>query len=93
MPRTTSRATISSLKATHTAHRMANEIFNPRIPLPPPTQAEPSSPFNRPSSDGVRPTAKRRRRHASFSLKGMGLAELVQVGVIVFVALLVLLLI
>jgi len=38
MPREPSRATISSLKATKTAHRMANEILNPSLELPQPVQ-------------------------------------------------------
>ena len=34
MTRSISRATISSLKATKTAHQLANEILNPHIPQP-----------------------------------------------------------
>ncbi|CAN5383170.1 hypothetical protein BH10PLA1_BH10PLA1_08960 [soil metagenome] len=34
MPREVSRATISSLKATHQAHRIASEILHPHIPTP-----------------------------------------------------------
>ncbi len=40
MTRQISQATISSLKATHTAHRMATEILNPHIGVPSPKPRE-----------------------------------------------------
>lgn len=52
-----SRATISSLKATHTAHRMATEILNPHVPRetakPPPPKY--ITPYVDPISDDEKP--------------------------------------
>lgn len=49
-----SRATISSLKATHTAHRMAGEILNPPLPVDAIPQPDPRVPID--YAPPVRPT-------------------------------------